>query len=388
MYRTGTPPELERKPSYNTLEIGEDCGSVTPPCASDISSAGGKSAKFLTRSGSLGSRHRLIPSSQFSPSSNPFSENRLANPNKRALLSRTESGSLRIGTLLNLTHVIVTMALLVTCTVLYRDRLIKADFIDACEKDHVTTRHELELSLDELSRYKILQNTFHTVPTPPTKCPECPSVRTPHYPVPGTKKKAVSTAQVDNSNVIALKRLIEERDDLEKKLKTAHLKASPGFTKIIESYRASESLLIEVIQAMSAELLALKYGPGPYYAEFVLGFASVDIAPKHILIELAAKEMPYTTLYFMTQLEAGMWRGCHVNFNPGHILLADPNVLPIYPGRFEEIVGACQRASFNGVPYADSEGHLAFREYADSKPHVPFTLGIPGRFENIFLFQV
>lgn len=308
--------------------------------------------------------------------------NIMLSPNKRALLARTESGSLRVSTLVSLMHVAITLALAVTCTVLYRDRLMKNDFIDACEMDHVTTRHELELTQTELNRYKILQNTFSAPPVAPVKCPECPPARESLPMALGGRRKqaSLSTVPVDSHSTAAMKRLIEERDELERRLKTAHLKAAPVFLRTIEKYRASERRLIGAIQDMSRELLAARFGPGPYYAEMVLGFPGADVDPQNVMLEINGRDTPYTALYFLTQLDFGLWRGCHFNFNPGHILQADPDAAPARPGRYSSMAPPCDRGRFNRVPYADQEGKVLFQEYAENKPHVPFTLGLPGRY--------
>ena len=283
---------------------------------------------------------------------------------------------------MNIMHVIITLALAIVCTTLYRERLRQADFVEACEMDHVTTRRELEEALSELSRYKSLQNTFRTdaVVAPPLKCPECPTapVRAKAY-TPG-RRQPLSTGQLSTDGVDAIKKLILERDELEKKLKRAHLKPSPVVSRVLDKYRRSDHVMKETIQVMSSELLELKYGPGPYYVELILGFADTALEPQRVLIELAAKDAPYTTLYYLAQLQRDLWTGCNVNLNPGHVLLADPSIPSRSVSRYQDMLTTtCDRIKFNSNPYADAEGRVVFQEYSNNRPHVPFTLGLSGR---------
>lgn len=119
------------------------------------------------------------------------------------------------------------------------------------------------------------------------------------------------------------------------------------------------------LQKISRELVLLKFGSPPYIVEMSIKIPS-RVAIASIQYEMAPLDlMPYSNLYFLTQISSGAWDGCSFMSHAPHILLAD-------------IVGAhCKQKMFAELPGIGKS--LAFQEYSDEYTHEAHSLGFPGR---------
>lgn len=111
---------------------------------------------------------------------------------------------------------------------------------------------------------------------------------------------------------------------------------------------------------IAKELLPLLFGPPPYTINVKLAVGDVDLG--HITLEMAHDEMPYTSLFFLRQVEAQLWDDQKIIRNAGHVIQADPRGPPGRK-RFKEL----------GL------SSVAFQEYNEKFPHVKYTIGLAGR---------
>eukprot|EP00520_Triparma_pacifica_P019114 CAMPEP_0118650046 /NCGR_PEP_ID=MMETSP0785-20121206/10035_1 /TAXON_ID=91992 /ORGANISM="Bolidomonas pacifica, Strain CCMP 1866" /LENGTH=314 /DNA_ID=CAMNT_0006542389 /DNA_START=68 /DNA_END=1009 /DNA_ORIENTATION=- len=111
---------------------------------------------------------------------------------------------------------------------------------------------------------------------------------------------------------------------------------------------------------ISKELLPLLFGPPPYTINVKLALGDVDLG--HIMLEMAHDEMPYTSLFFLRQVEAQLWDNQKIIRNAGHVIQADPR-------------GPPGRKRFKDLGLSS----VAFQEYSENFPHVKHTIGLAGR---------
>merc|ERR1712043_61190 len=87
-----------------------------------------------------------------------------------------------------------------------------------------------------------------------------------------------------------------------------------------------------------------------------------------ILMEFASsKIMPATVLYFLTQIEEGIWDGCCFVRNAPHVLQASS----------QSVNKKSMHHRFRELPY--QEISIPFQEYSDEFPHEKYTIGLAGR---------
>mmetsp|Transcript_13419 Transcript_13419/g.42778 ORF Transcript_13419/g.42778 Transcript_13419/m.42778 type:complete len:371 (+) Transcript_13419:90-1202(+) len=126
----------------------------------------------------------------------------------------------------------------------------------------------------------------------------------------------------------------------------------------------------DAIASLSRELILRKFGHSkPYRAKITVRFPDSMGDPKEgeIILELAASEMPTAVLYFMSQVEAGLWNGCSFIRNAHHVLQASAQS----PNR----AGLHRR--FSSLPWQGSS--IPFQEYSNKVPHQKYTVGLAGR---------
>ena len=130
-------------------------------------------------------------------------------------------------------------------------------------------------------------------------------------------------------------------------------------------------LLLTKNTAMEAELKSLAAlllpalipSPAPYICTMILKFPdSQSPHPTPITFQLAHAEMPYTALFFARQIMAGLWDGCKIIRNAGHVIQMDPRPAQL-------------RTNFKDAGLLS----VAFQEYNPEFPHVKHTLGLAGR---------
>lgn len=88
---------------------------------------------------------------------------------------------------------------------------------------------------------------------------------------------------------------------------------------------------------------------------------------ERIILELEAEKMPVASLYFLEQVEAGIWSGCSFIRNAGHVLQAS-SVTPN---------GHSRRSEFSQLQFQSAS--IPFQEYSDQVPHIQYSIGLAGR---------
>ena len=355
--------ELLRHASVNTMEVG--------------------GAGIIPRSDSGGSDKSTTATSRFRPKKayTPMAPIISSPPVFKGLNGAAGTSKGNVGRVLSLIHILVTCTLAIACFILYHDIRAKQDMLATCEMDHVILRDELDRASVELGKMKLNAvqkqqpvSTTTLSATPTLKCPPCPEI--------DKDPVIVNQPCLDSVHLAALKSLVQERDELEKKLKFSHLGNNPKLIRAIDSMKDVNFKLTTALQSVSREFITAKYGFGPYFVDFVVALPSDDNLYT-LSIELNVDETPYTVLYFMLQISAGVWKGCYFNINAGHVLVASPSPLgersqtahKSYPNS-----NRCDREQFNRVIGSGSiNAHLPFQEYSYNRQHKPFTVGIPGR---------
>ncbi|GBG28892.1 Hypothetical Protein FCC1311_051132 [Hondaea fermentalgiana] len=122
---------------------------------------------------------------------------------------------------------------------------------------------------------------------------------------------------------------------------------------------------------LSRHVLRETFGSAePYRVRMTVRFPESMGAPyeQDILFEMAPSEhVPTGVLYFMNQVEAGLWDGCSFIRNAHHVLQASP--------QSTEKHGLHRR--FKELPMQGSS--IAFQEYSDKYKHTKYTIGLAGR---------
>ena len=132
-----------------------------------------------------------------------------------------------------------------------------------------------------------------------------------------------------------------------------------------------------------------RYGNPPYFCEFTVAIAvqnehdadaDYDEIIKTFTIEMAPlEEMPHAVHLFLEQVAHKLWDNGWFYLNGPHVFQAGPQVPDDeeYEALLEK--GADER-SLALKPFKDLQlDSLAFPEYSDKFPHLPWTLGFTGR---------
>jgi hypothetical protein len=104
---------------------------------------------------------------------------------------------------------------------------------------------------------------------------------------------------------------------------------------------------------------------------------------RSFVVELASLEdVPHAVHVFLEQVEHGLWNGCYFYLNGPHVIQAGPQLSDEDeaegPSSDENEDDEDREAAM--IPFK-SQGldKLAFPDYSDNFPHLPFTLGFTGR---------
>ena len=133
-----------------------------------------------------------------------------------------------------------------------------------------------------------------------------------------------------------------------------------------------------------------RYGNPPYFCEFTVAIAvqndhhdpdaDYDEVIKTFTIEMAPlEEMPHAVHLFMEQVAHKLWDNGWFYLNGPHVFQAGPQVPD--DEEYEKLLakGGDERA-LALKPFKDLQlDSLAFPEYSDKFPHLPWTLGLTGR---------
>jgi len=260
-----------------------------------------------------------------------------------------ESGSGRRRQMLDVAHICITLALFALCLFLYRD-LLRARTASDVELGAVSPNLE----------GKFVGNSF-IVPSNPLEKLQVRLTRTVEELE--ASRRLVRHMERDLRKCQAE---IEDEGDSSTSAKLTRLeKRDRALLKRLE--RAEDS-----IQRLSRELLKHKFPDKkePFLLNLRVGFPESMGSPKEedITIELAKSNiMPTAVLYFLSQVEAGLWNGCSFIRNANHVLQADPQDVSK-----KGLHSRFKRLAFQGVS-------IPFQEFSSSFPHEKYTIGLAGR---------
>jgi len=145
-----------------------------------------------------------------------------------------------------------------------------------------------------------------------------------------------------------------------------------------EAFQNQLVLLQEAMRKEAKRNILERFGPGPHEVEFTFLIEGVE---KSFVIEMAPiDEVPHAVHVFLEQVEHELWNGCYFYLNGPHVIQAGPPL--------------SEEDDANG-PTADNEDEdrystmrpfralgldrLAFPDYSNNFPHLPWTLGFTGR---------
>jgi len=151
------------------------------------------------------------------------------------------------------------------------------------------------------------------------------------------------------------------------KLEQNYEEAPPALREAIEQVERLKTRVNsyeKIMSDMSAKALAKKFGPGPFRVEMFLEF---NHASSLVVFDLApASLMPHSIHLFLEQVSRGLFDGCSIHHNLGHLLWIGPD---------EEKGTSIQLQHFKRSLYE----HVAFQEYSPEYPHKQYTIGYSGR---------
>ncbi|GMI34575.1 hypothetical protein TrRE_jg13182 [Triparma retinervis] len=116
------------------------------------------------------------------------------------------------------------------------------------------------------------------------------------------------------------------------------------------------------LKETSALLLPKLFGEPPYIVDVQLSKAK-GVPFGELKLEMAHAEMPYTTLFFLRQVQHKLWDGQNIIRNARHVIQMDPRGTPGSRKRFKDL----------------KLQSVAFQEYSELYPHQKFTIGMAGR---------
>ncbi|GMH79476.1 hypothetical protein TrST_g4545 [Triparma strigata] len=136
---------------------------------------------------------------------------------------------------------------------------------------------------------------------------------------------------------------------------------------VVRQLKKANGAILEKVQPMKDELISLSrtllpllFGEGPYILTVVVELPGSKGKEENIVFKLEPDLMPYTTLFFLRQVDAGLWAGTSVIRAASHVIQADPR-----PN-----MAAFKQAGMTSV---------AFQEYNPEFPHKKHTIGLAGR---------
>ena len=120
------------------------------------------------------------------------------------------------------------------------------------------------------------------------------------------------------------------------------------------------------------------FGPGPHEVEFTI---LLDEANKTFVIEMAPlDDVPHAIHFFLEQVEHGLWNGCFFYLNGPHVIQAGPALTDEDEADAPDAEHGDDDRSSAMQPFrALGLETLAFPDYSDNFPHLPWTLGFTGR---------
>lgn len=145
-----------------------------------------------------------------------------------------------------------------------------------------------------------------------------------------------------------------------------------------EAFQNQVALLQAATRKESKRNVLERFGPGPHEVEFTV---LIRETTKSFVIEMAPLDyVPHAIHVFLEQVEHGLWNGCYFYLNGPHVIQAGPALTD--EDEIEELSEEHddEDRSVAMKPFkALGLDELAFPDYSDNFPHVPWTLGFTGR---------
>ena len=120
------------------------------------------------------------------------------------------------------------------------------------------------------------------------------------------------------------------------------------------------------------------FGPGPHEVEFTILLGETN---KSFVVEMAPLDyVPHAIHVFLEQVEHGLWNGCYFYLNGPHVIQAGPALTEEDEADAPEDERDDEDRSVAMQPFkALGLDELAFPDYSDNFPHLPWTIGFTGR---------
>jgi len=172
-----------------------------------------------------------------------------------------------------------------------------------------------------------------------------------------------------------LRRTIHKKEKEAEKLKQERSPRSDATS--LEKYQKRDKALTKMnnrlkdaVARFSRQILKLKFGKSePYKVTMKVRYPESMGEPElgEIDLEMASSElMPTAVLYFLNQVDAGLWNGMSFIRNADHVLQADPTT----PAK------EYHHHDFKQLPYQLES--IPFQEYSEKFPHTKYTVGLAG----------
>lgn len=120
-----------------------------------------------------------------------------------------------------------------------------------------------------------------------------------------------------------------------------------------------------------------RFGPGPHYVQFNIRLpADPPTVDRSFILEMAPlASMPHSVHLFLEQVAHNLWNNSYFYLNGPHVMQGGPQA---EQSQVED-TGLDER-TLAIRPFVELQlDHLAFPEYSDDFPHVPWTVGFTGR---------
>jgi cyclophilin family peptidyl-prolyl cis-trans isomerase len=190
-----------------------------------------------------------------------------------------------------------------------------------------------------------------------------------------TKTTAQKTAKLE----VELRKVQKERDELRVKFESPDRRRDEiRLAAREEAWKKQVQVLQQATSKESRRAVMEKFGAGPHFVQLtvVLPYDETE-TPKNFVVEMAPLEsVPHAVHLFLEQVAHGLWSSAWFYLNGPHVLQGGPQAEDDEEG-YDEAEDEREFAlrKFRSLNLES----LAFPEYSEDFPHVPWTLGYTGR---------
>lgn len=120
--------------------------------------------------------------------------------------------------------------------------------------------------------------------------------------------------------------------------------------------------------------MPFRFGSGPHEVQFTIRLVEELTT---FVVELASiDDVPHAVHQFLEQVQHGLWNGCYFYLNGPHVIQAGPQLSDEDDADADED----EDGRLAAQPFKElGLDTLAFPDYSENFPHVPWTLGFTGR---------